>query len=108
MQVANKGLEQGYCIVRCAKRSLLLYSFLKRHLSQKVMVFFSSVDSVKFHSELLKHINVECFDLHGQQKLQKQTTTFFDFCKAEKGILLCTDIAARGLDIPPVVCVFSR
>ncbi|KAL1806646.1 hypothetical protein DCAR_0832476 [Daucus carota subsp. sativus] len=100
--VTSEGLEQGYCIVPCAKRSILLYTFLKRHLSHKVMVFFSSVDSVKFHSELLKHINVECFDIHGQQNQQKQITTFFDFCKAEKGILLCTDVAARGLDIPSV------
>ena len=88
----------------CAKRFIVLYSFLKRHQSQKVMVFFSSVDSVKFHSELLKYIHVDCFDIHGQQKQQKRTSTFFDFCKAEKGILLCTNVAARGLDIPSVVC----
>jgi len=37
-----------------------------------------------------------------RQKQQKRTTTFFDFCKAESGILLCTDVAARGLDIPEV------
>ncbi|PIA28531.1 hypothetical protein AQUCO_06900061v1 [Aquilegia coerulea] len=36
------------------------------------------------------------------KKQQKRTSTFFDFCKAEKGILLCTDVAARGLDIPSV------
>ncbi|TQD85637.1 hypothetical protein C1H46_028811 [Malus baccata] len=66
------------------------------------MVFFSSCNSVKFHSELLRYVNVECFDIHGKQKQQKRTTTFFDFCKAEKGILLCTDVAARGLDIPAV------
>ncbi|KAA8541152.1 hypothetical protein F0562_025102 [Nyssa sinensis] len=57
---------------------------------------------VKFHSELLKYIQVDCFDIHGKQKQQKRTSTFFDFCKAEKGILLCTDVAARGLDIPAV------
>lgn len=104
LQVTNEGLEQGYCVVPCAKRFVLLYSFLKRHQSQKVMVFFSSVNSVKFHSELLKYIHVDCFDIHGQQKQQKRTSTFFDYCKAEKGILLCTDVAARGLDIPSVVC----
>ncbi|PWA42774.1 P-loop containing nucleoside triphosphate hydrolases superfamily protein [Artemisia annua] len=101
-RVTNEGLQQGYCVVPSAKRFLLLYSFLKRNLSKKVMVFFSSCNSVKFHSELLTYIHVECFDIHGKQKQQKRTSTFFDFCKAEKGILLCTDVAARGLDIPAV------
>lgn len=41
-------------------------------------------------------------DIHGKQKQQKRTTTFFTFCKQEKGILCCTDVAARGLDIPAV------
>ncbi|XP_068306054.1 DEAD-box ATP-dependent RNA helicase 51-like [Pyrus communis] len=101
-KVTNEGLEQGYCVVPSAKRFLLLYSFLIKNTSKKVMVFFSSCNSVKFHSELLRYVNVDCFDIHGKQKQQKRTTTFFDFCKAEKGILLCTDVAARGLDIPAV------
>jgi ATP-dependent RNA helicase DDX18/HAS1 len=41
-------------------------------------------------------------DIHGNQKQQKRTTTFFTFCKQSTGILLCTDVAARGLDIPSV------
>uniref|UniRef100_A0A2P2KGI4 ATP-dependent RNA helicase n=1 Tax=Rhizophora mucronata TaxID=61149 RepID=A0A2P2KGI4_RHIMU len=101
-KVTNEGLQQGYCVVPSAKRFILLYSFLKRNLSKKVMVFFSSCNSVKFHSELLRYIQVECLDIHGKQKQQKRTTTFFDFCKRDKGILLCTDVAARGLDIPAV------
>ncbi|KAK8344239.1 hypothetical protein V6Z11_A07G066000 [Gossypium hirsutum] len=71
-KVTNEGLQQGYCVVHSSKRFILLYSFLKRNMSKKVM------------------------------KQQKRTATFFDFCKAEKGILLCTDVAARGLDIPAV------
>jgi superfamily II DNA/RNA helicase len=35
-------------------------------------------------------------------KQQKRTSTFFDFCHATSGILFCTDVAARGLDIPEV------
>ncbi|KAK4389495.1 DEAD-box ATP-dependent RNA helicase 27 [Sesamum angolense] len=101
-RVTNEGLQQGYCVVPSAKRFILLYSFLKRNLSKKVMVFFSSCSSVKFHSELLRYIQIDCLDIHGKQKQQKRTSTFFDFCKAEKGILLCTDVAARGLDIPAV------
>jgi superfamily II DNA/RNA helicase len=40
--------------------------------------------------------------LQGKQKQQKRTNTFFEFINAESGILLCTDVAARGLDIPRV------
>nr|DAD31648.1 TPA_asm: hypothetical protein HUJ06_010499 [Nelumbo nucifera] len=98
-KVTNEGLQQGYCVVPSAKRFLVLYSFLKRNASKKVMVFFSSCNSVKFHADLLRYIKMDCFDIHGQQKQVKRTSTFFDFCNAERGILLCTNVAARGLDI---------
>ncbi|ERN01171.1 hypothetical protein AMTR_s00002p00225030 [Amborella trichopoda] len=101
-KVTVDGLEQGYCVVPSAKRFTVLYSFLKRNPSKKVMVFFSSCNSVKYHSELLNYIGVSCLDIHGKQKQQKRTSTFFEFCKMEKGFLLCTDVAARGLDIPAV------
>ena len=46
-KVTNKGLQRGYCVVPSAKESVLLYSFLKKNLTKKVMVFFSSCNSVK-------------------------------------------------------------
>lgn len=66
------------------------------------MVFFSSCNSVKFHSELLNYIDIPVLDIHGKQKQNKRTSTFFEFGNAKSGILLCTDVAARGLDIPKV------
>lgn len=95
-------LEQGYVLCPSEKRFLLLFTFLKRHLNKKIMVFFSSCNSVKFHSELLNYIDIPVSDIHGKQKQARRTTTFFEFCKAKTGILLCTDVAARGLDIPYV------
>ncbi|KAG0091937.1 ATP-dependent RNA helicase [Podila epicladia] len=96
------GLEQGYVICDSDKRFLLLFTFLKKNLKKKVIVFFSSCNSVKYHAELLNYIDIPVLDLHGRQKQQKRTTTFFEFINAPTGILLCTDVAARGLDIPAV------
>ncbi|WZZ42823.1 hypothetical protein YC2023_039082 [Brassica napus] len=101
-KVTNEGLEQGYCVVPSEKRLLLLISFLKKNLNKKIMVFFSTCKSVQFHAEIMKLINVESCDIHGGLDQNRRTKTFFDFMKAEKGILLCTDVAARGLDIPSV------
>ncbi|OTB04612.1 hypothetical protein M426DRAFT_320722 [Hypoxylon sp. CI-4A] len=96
------GLEQGYVVCDADKRFLLLFSFLKRNLKKKVLVFFSSCASVNYYAELLNYIDLPCLSLHGKQKQQKRTNTFFEFCNAKTGILLCTDVAARGLDIPAV------
>uniref|UniRef100_A0A8V0ZNU6 ATP-dependent RNA helicase n=1 Tax=Gallus gallus TaxID=9031 RepID=A0A8V0ZNU6_CHICK len=96
------GLEQGYVVCPSEKRFLLLFTFLKKNRKKKLMVFFSSCMSVKYHYELLNYIDLPVLAIHGKQKQTKRTTTFFQFCNAESGILLCTDVAARGLDIPEV------
>ncbi|KAI4127063.1 MAG: hypothetical protein LQ341_006825 [Variospora aurantia] len=95
-------LEQGYVLCDSDKRFLLLFSFLKRNLKKKIIVFFSSCSCVKYHSELLNYIDLPVLDLHGKQKQQKRTNTFFEFCNAKHGTLVATDVAARGLDIPAV------
>ena len=109
-----------YVVCPSDKRFLLLFTFLKKNRNKKVMVFFSSCMSVKFHHELLNYIDLACMSIHGKQKQTKRTTTFFQYCNADSGfsalkfsiisghciwssgILLCTDVAARGLDIPDV------
>ncbi|XP_060008995.1 ATP-dependent RNA helicase DDX18 isoform X2 [Lagenorhynchus albirostris] len=96
------GLEQGYVVCPSEKRFLLLFTFLKKNRKKKLMVFFSSCKSVKYHYELLNYIDLPVLAIHGRQKQNKRTTTFFQFCNADSGILLCTDVAARGLDIPEV------
>uniref|UniRef100_A0A8D0HIG0 ATP-dependent RNA helicase n=1 Tax=Sphenodon punctatus TaxID=8508 RepID=A0A8D0HIG0_SPHPU len=96
------GLEQGYVVCPSEKRFLLLFTFLKKNRKKKLMVFFSSCMSVKYHYELLNYIDLPVMAIHGKQKQTKRTTTFFQFCNADTGVLLCTDVAARGLDIPEV------
>ena len=98
-----EGLEQGYVICPSERRFLLLFTFLKKNaMKKKIIVFFSSCNAVKYYSELLNYIDVPVLDLHGKQKQNKRTTTFFEFCNAKTGVLLCTDVASRGLDIPAV------
>jgi len=101
-EATTENLEQGYVTCPSDKRFLLLFTFLKKNKNKKIMVFLSSCNSVKFHAELLNYIDIPVMDIHGRQKQVKRTTTFFQFQKAKHAILLCTDVAARGLDIPEV------
>jgi len=60
-----EGLEQGYVVCDSDQRFLLLFSFLKRNLKKKIIVFFSSCACVKYHAELLNYIDLPVLDLHG-------------------------------------------
>lgn len=96
------GLTQGYVVCPAELRFMLLFTFLKKNLKKKVIVFFSSCNSVKYHAELLNYIDIPVMDLHGKQKQQKRSNTFIEFKNADHGVLLSTDVAARGLDLPAV------
>ncbi len=58
------GLEQGYVVCPSELRFLLLFTFLKKNLKKKIIVFLSSCNSVKFHAELLNYIDIPVLDLH--------------------------------------------
>merc|ERR550537_140384 len=88
-------LQQGYVVRDAAQRFQLLYTFLKKNTSKKVMVFFSSCNSVKFHDDLLNYVDIPCQSLHGQKKQAGRTHVFHNFIQSKTGVLLCTDVAAR-------------
>lgn len=58
------GLEQGYVTCESDKRFLLLFTFLKKNKGKKIMVFFSSCASVRFHYELLNFIDMPVQCIH--------------------------------------------
>ena len=99
--------EQGYVICSPDERSLLLFTLLKRHSRKKIVCFFSSCNAVSYYPELFNYIDLPTLALHGKQNQAKRTSTFFEFVNCKEGILICTDVAARGLNIPTVDCVIQ-
>ncbi|XP_026759586.1 probable ATP-dependent RNA helicase pitchoune isoform X2 [Galleria mellonella] len=97
------GLQQGYCICPLEYRIPWLYKMLKKTKKLKVMVFFSSCKSVDFHYEFFKtHCKASVLKIHGKQTQAKRKESFQIFVEATHCTLFCTDVAARGLDIPCV------
>ena len=95
-------LEQGFLKIDADKKFLFLFTFFKKNKNSKILVFFATCKEVEFYSSLLNYVDVPVLSITGEYKQQKRSTTFMEFCALEKGILLCTDVAQRGLDIPDV------
>ncbi|KAJ3187244.1 ATP-dependent RNA helicase dbp4 [Irineochytrium annulatum] len=99
-----KTLMQRYMVVPLPLKLDMLFSFLKTHLKQKVLIFLSSCKQVRFVFETFckLHPGVPLMCLHGKQKQQKRMAIFDDFCRKQYACLFATDVAARGLDFPAV------
>jgi ATP-dependent RNA helicase DDX18/HAS1 len=71
-------------------------------MNKKIMIFFASCSEVQFYSYLLNYVGIKVKDIHGDLKQVKRENIFREFFNMKNGILLCTDIAQRGLDFPQV------
>ena len=79
-------LSQGYVVCPSDRRFLLLFTFLKKNLKKKIVVFFSSCNSVKYHGELLNYIDIPVLDLHVCARAQHYLDTLTPpaFCRGNK------------------------
>ena len=84
-------------------RFRFLYTFLRKNLDKKILIFFSTSNSVRFHAELLNRFRIPVLQMHSRQRREKFINTFFKFSDMEEGILCTTDAAGRDLDVPPSV-----
>ena len=97
-------LVQSYLVCQLPDKLNTLYSFVKSHLLAKIIVFMSSCKQVKFTYEVFCRLRpgVPLMALYGRQKQPRRVGIYKDFCRKKSAVLLCTDIAARGLDFPAV------
>ncbi|ELT98171.1 hypothetical protein CAPTEDRAFT_160521 [Capitella teleta] len=107
-------LSHHYMVTPSKLRLVTLAAFImwKCKLSNKrskVLVFMSTQQSVDFHYDLFHTVlgegetsKLNLFKLHGEMAQKERTQVFQEFSKLKDGLLLCTDVASRGLDMPRV------
>ncbi len=81
-----------------------LVNFIREHRSCKMIVYFLTCACVDFYESAVKELLPESstIALHGKMKQKQRESALGVFTEQSSGVLMCTDIAARGLDIPGV------
>lgn len=67
----------------------------------RTMVFANTVEAVEAITKVLQEAGIECFCYHSESSLEERTRNLVDF-QQKGGVFVCTDAAARGIDIPNV------
>ncbi|KAK7362017.1 hypothetical protein VNO77_04114 [Canavalia gladiata] len=72
----------------------------------RTMVFANTVEAVDAVAKILLQSEIECLRYHKNCTLEERAQTLVDFHK-KGGVLVCTDAAARGVDIPNILHVIQ-
>jgi len=68
---------------------------------KRTMVFTNTVDAANSVSDILQRVGISCILYHRESSLEERANNLQSF-RENGGVLVCTDAAARGLDVPNV------
>ena len=100
-------LKQTYYDVPQDKKFSLLVHLLKEEKSGLVMVFCNTRINTDMVVKNLQRYNIDAQAIHGGLTQNKRSGIIKDFHSNKVVILVCTDVAARGLDIKNVSHVYN-
>ncbi|KAF3330058.1 DEAD-box ATP-dependent RNA helicase 32 [Carex littledalei] len=97
-------LKQLAMVVPIDQKLDMLWSFIRKHLSCKILVFLTTCKQVKFVFETFSKLRpgVPLKHLHGGMSQTRRIITCSMFAEATPSVLFCTDVASRGLDFPAI------
>ena len=73
----------------------------------RALVFFTSIKTLHYTASRLQHAGVSVASLGGKQRQTEREEMLRKFRKRQVKLLLTTDVAARGLDIPKLPAVVN-
>ncbi|KAG9380190.1 SrmB Superfamily II DNA and RNA helicase [Pyrenophora tritici-repentis] len=103
-QMASK-LQEG--LIECAgtEKDLYLYSLLMFYTKKRALVFTNSISAVRRITPFLTNLALPALPLHSNMPQKARLRSIERFKERPGSILVATDVAARGLDIPRVELV---
>ncbi|TRY79054.1 hypothetical protein DNTS_021005 [Danionella cerebrum] len=84
-----------------------LVSILNELAGNSFMVFCGTCNNTQRVALMLRSLGITAIPLHGQMNQSKRLGSLNKFKAKSRSVLLATDVASRGLDIPHVDCVIN-
>lgn len=119
---APKSLQLSYIMIQPEFKITTLLDMLSKYQYKKAIVYFPTCTSVKHFYQIFSKIpfnkndndeeeDLKFFSLHGQLNTKARLRTLEKFTEGDantnKCVLMATDVAARGIDIPDVDLVIQ-
>lgn len=106
-QVALNSIEQFYYDIPTGRKNDALGLLLHYYAPSRSMVFCNTKKMVDDLTGWLLDHGFKAEGLHGDMKQSQRTVVMDAFKAGRTSILVATDVAARGIDVDDINCVFN-
>ena len=106
-QVALNSIEQFYYDIPTGRKNDALALLLHYHEPKRSIIFCNTKRMVEDLSNWLIDHGFKAEGLHGDLKQSQRTVVMNSFKAGRTAILVATDVAARGIDVDDINCVFN-
>ncbi|GBG30397.1 ATP-dependent RNA helicase DBP8 [Hondaea fermentalgiana] len=102
-----KTLEQNYMLTPAQYKDTYLIFILNELAGQTAIIFVSTCHNATRLALMMRNLGIGATALHGQMHQTKRLGALNRFKSQGNNVLVATDVAARGLDIPSVDLVVN-
>lgn len=83
------------------EKDVMVYYFLLKNVG-RTLLFVNSIKTARRVDGLLRALGLNCRTIHAQLQQRQRLRALEGFRSSPIGVLVATDVAARGLDIPKI------
>lgn len=94
-------LKQKWVEVTVDTQVDALIEAVSSNSTERTMVFANTVEAVEAVADVLEKASIQCYRYHKNHTLEERANILADF-RDNGGVFVCTDAAARGVDVPNV------
>ena len=106
-EITVKSIEQSYFVIPREMKFEVLTRLIDYYQPQRSLIFANTKRMVDQLASMLKDRGYEADGLHGDLSQNQRDMVMNIFRNGRINILIATDVAARGIDVSGVDCVFN-
>ncbi len=105
--IINQNIDHFYMVVEERDKPDALRKLIHATKTEKVIVFVHRNETAEDVAAKLEHHKIIVADLHSTHEKEVRKQSMQNFRSGKARVLIASDIAARGLDIPGITHVFN-
>ena len=105
---AAPDIVQRALVVDSARRTPLLRHLIAQHRWRRVLVFVGTQHAAEHVADKLRQAGLPAAALHGDLSQGRRAQVLADLASGQLQVLVATDLAARGLDVPALDAVVNH